>query len=242
MTNIKQQNLYGIINTLQVGDVLLTHSKFGLFSLIINGTDYLLYKLKCLAKIILQSVNADITLAPFFKVDHIARIGDIRKAKDGTILSFTIYETVAINKQCKFFSFKRWRGGTIKTRITSKQDLEKHYKHKKIYLKQLGFDLTKIQKNAMFQDLENQVAKTKQGLTKYTWKYVFLSPFDIFLSAKKRPNKDTITHINYCQMLIQKNNIAAGLESDFTNTKEILQSPLQEISKPFYKKDIFQII
>jgi hypothetical protein len=242
MTNIKQKNLYDVFNTLQVGDVLLTHAKFGLFSLVINGTDYLLYKLKCLAVIILQSVNADITLAPFFRVDHIARIGDIRKAKDGTVVSFFIYETVAINKQCKFFSFKRWRGGTIKTRIASKQDLQKHHKYKTIYLKQLNQPLTKMQENAMFQDLEKQVDKTKQGLTKYTWKYVFLSPFDIFLSAKKRPNKDTITHINYCQMLIQKNNIAAGLESDFTHPQEILQSPLQEISKPFYKKDIFQII
>ncbi len=113
---------------------------------------------------------------------------------------------------------------------------------KTIYLKQLKKPLCKIQITTMCNDLDSQVDKTKNGLTKYTWKYVLLSPFDIFFSVKKRPNKETIKHINYCQMLIKKNNITIGLEEDFNQHSETLESPLQEINKPFYKKDIIKLV
>ena len=94
----------------------------------------------------------------------------------------------------------------------------------------------------MVLDLEEQVQRTKIGLSKYSWKYVFLSPFDIFFSLKKRPNKNTIQHINYCQMLIKKNNIAIGLEEDFKQHTEILESPYQETLKIFYTPDIFYLL
>jgi hypothetical protein len=223
----------------KAGDIILTHSKFGLFSFIINGTDYFLYKIKALAKSILQS-SEDAATPPFIKIDHIARICNIYQTQFNKQM-IDLYETVAINKQYPFFSFKRWRGGTIKTTMFL-HELHQHYHGKKIYLKQLKQPLNEIQIVNMCSDLESQVDKTKKGLTRYTWKYVFLSPFDIFFSVKKRPNKDTIKHINYCQMLIKKNNIAIGLEVELSQKNEILESPLQEIDKPFYNKDIIEII
>lgn len=225
---------------LQTGDVILTNSRFGLFSLIINAVDYLLYKIKILAKFILQGVDNNIEVNPFLKISHIARIGKIYYTQTNKQI-IDLYETVAINKKYPFWSFKRWRGGTIKTTMLL-DNIHNHYHGKTIYLKQFKKPLCKIQITTMCNDLDSQVDKTKNGLTKYTWKYVLLSPFDIFFSVKKRPNKETIKHINYCQMLIKKNNITIGLEEDFNQHSEILESPLQEINKPFYKKDIIKLV
>lgn len=240
MYNIKQLSTQQAKYKINIGDVILTHSRFGLFSLVINGVDYILYKIKTLAKFILQTVDSSIEISPFMKVDHIARIGNIIDMPYNMPM-VVLYETVAINKQYPFFSFKRWRGGTIKT-IMPLDNIHCHYHGKKVYLKQLKQPLNEVQLAVMRADLETQVDKTKKGLTKYTWRYVFLSPFDIFFSVKKRPNKETIKHINYCQMLIKKNNIAIGLEAEFNQRNEILESPLQEINKPFYKKDIIELI
>ena len=226
----------------QAGDVILTHYPFGLFSVIINFTDFLLYVFKkIIACSALICFNIEIQVKPFLSIDHIARVGKVYNLPNGAWF-FDLYETVAINKQCKFFSFNRWRGGTIKTRISSLQDLRKHYHHKKIYIKQLKFPLNKEEQNKMVLDLEEQVKQAQIGLNKYSWKYVFLSPFDIFFSLKKRPNKNTIQHINYCQMLIKKNNIVIGLEEDFNQHSEILESPYQELLKIFYTTEIFHLL
>jgi hypothetical protein len=226
------------IANIQAGDIILTHCPFGLFSMIINFTDTLLYYGRCITAYLCKSFfNITVDVYKPIKIDHIARIGHVDYNQE----TITLYETIAINHRYKFFSFKRWKGGTVATTMPL-LDIFKHYKHKQILIKHLKQPLTNNQIQIMLNDLNAQVVKTTQGLSKYSWKYVILSPFDIFLSCKKKPNKNSIEHINYCQMLIKKNNIIIGLEEDFNQHSEILESPLQEINKLFYKKDIIKLV
>ena len=43
-------------------------------------------------------------------------------------------------------------------------------------------------------------------------------------------------------MLIKKNNIVIGLEEDFNQHSEILESPYQELLKIFYTTEIFHLL
>jgi hypothetical protein len=226
--------------SLKAGDIILTHKSFGLFSICINIADYLLYKFKSLiAYFTLHLFNVKIFVRDYVKIDHIARIGDVKILPSGIHL-FTLYETIAINKQHPFFSIKRWQGGTIKTILTI-NELMQHYKKKKIYIKYLTNPLTKTQQQKLLKYLNKEVKDTKEGLNSYSWKYAILSPFDIFFSIKKQPNKKIIKHINYCQMLIVKSNIEIGLEDDAKRSLDYLESPLQEIYKPFYSEILVEI-